>query len=168
MNPKIAKRVSIKGGINSGISRRINAEKRFYKMERTCFYCLKPITIQPHEKLHNKEINLYCDKKCAAFGRWRKYKILKVKMTYKDLTDLEKDSYKELDREAKKHELVRTEGTNGRNIRFKTNKYVKWCLSKTDLNTMFEENVKDKKDKDLREFYRNIGYSLDGYLEIFY
>lgn len=73
MNLNIKKEVYEKGAKKN----RELAENRFKAMERTCFYCLDPIKLYKEDKIFVKKRLLYCSRKCAAKGRWRKRRLLK-------------------------------------------------------------------------------------------
>lgn len=72
MNQNIAESVYKKGAKRN----RELAENRFQSMDKTCFYCLQSIKLKDEDKVFVKKRLLYCSKKCAALGRWRKKKLL--------------------------------------------------------------------------------------------
>jgi hypothetical protein len=87
-------------------------------------------------------------------------------MTYKDLTPELQEAYSSLDKNAKKALLV----WDGDVLRFKANECVRYYvgLPFTSLNDMWAVAIgKGWPRSDLRKFYRMMGYSLSGYLDVF-
>jgi hypothetical protein len=87
-------------------------------------------------------------------------------MTYKDLTPELQEAYSSLDKNAKKALLV----WDGDVLRFKANRCVKYYIDSNEglLNNMWAAARKHKWPKShLRKFYRMMGYSLSGYLDVF-
>ena len=88
-------------------------------------------------------------------------------MTYNDLRPGLREAYKNLDRAAKKALLE----LDGNVLRFKGNKCVQFYVLRSKNPSLNDLIVAAKEGgwpkSHLRKFYRMMGYSLDGYLDIF-
>lgn len=85
-------------------------------------------------------------------------------MTFDDLSEQEQRNYADLDAISKQAELIK----DGTVIRFKPNRAILFAQSRVNLNDMWVEAQRnDWPTEDLKLFYRGMGYSLCGFLDIF-
>jgi hypothetical protein len=85
-------------------------------------------------------------------------------MTYRDLDHELRTAYFDLDEESKRYPLE----WDGNVIRFKANAAVRWVSRKIDLNALsIASQDADWPIQDVMTFYRMMGYSLSGFMDIF-
>ena len=86
------------------------------------------------------------------------------RLTFYNLPPDVQEAYAGLDDASKQYPLE----MDGKVIRFKANLPVKFCVDHINLNDLWKEASRnDWPGEDLRQFYREMGYSLCGFLEIF-
>jgi hypothetical protein len=85
-------------------------------------------------------------------------------MNYYDLAPKQKADYELLDDASRAHPLEVKDGV----LRFVSNRAVRYAVDRIDLNDMAKEaNRNEWPLEDLMTFYRMMGYSLCGFLDIF-
>jgi hypothetical protein len=92
-------------------------------------------------------------------------------MTYFDLKLKDQTVYKDLDAVAKTHPLILDENGNFTVLRFKPNRAVQLIMEYTNHQLLNRLAIAVQNgqcpESDLRALYRQMGYSLCGYLDVF-
>lgn len=85
-------------------------------------------------------------------------------MTYANLGKKTREDYEDLDEISKSYPLE----WDGNVIRFKANRAVKYAVDHINLNDLFKEARRnDWPEEELKMFYRMMGYSLCGFMDVF-
>ena len=85
-------------------------------------------------------------------------------MTYHDLPKELQESYADLDEESKQAPLTWRDGV----IRFAENIAVRYAVDHCNLNDMWMEGIRNEWPiQDVMRLYRQMGYSLCGFMEVF-
>lgn len=85
-------------------------------------------------------------------------------MTYADLPEKTRKDYEDLDEISKSYPLE----WDGKVLRFKANRAVKFAVDQINLNDLWREAQRnDWPPEELKIFYRMMGYSLCGFMEVF-
>jgi hypothetical protein len=83
---------------------------------------------------------------------------------FKDLSNAKQDEFSDLDEESKQTPLE----WDGSVIRFRGNLPMQYVLSHININDLWDEAIRNKWPiKEMMRFYRMLGYSLCGFMEVF-